>query len=167
MVPVTACYLGRHSDANDKDREVYLLTLDSLSTPYLAPEIAGHQFTCLCALDATFVSSEDLSRFCLRLLELGCAYFCAWGPDCERVHDTMDKEEVGLLGSPDGGVVMTTWHAKDSLKAALDFFIDCTEPDETYAPHGCDRGLIICVANPKWKAAIKRYASREIGFASR
>jgi hypothetical protein len=54
-------------------------------------------------------------------------YFCSWGPDCERFHDIVDEvlmeDDVGeqkFAGPNSIDVIMTTWHAKDSLEDAID-----------------------------------------------
>jgi hypothetical protein len=137
--------LGRHSGSN---RELYLISLESFEDQ-LWSFSGGGRFTSFCAMHAREISSPAIATFCSHLLQLGCAYLCTWGPDCERVHDIMDQEVVyGHQWDQSMGCVMTTWHADDTLQSALDFFLDCTEPDEAYAPTGCDRGLIVCVGRP-------------------
>ena len=81
-------------------------------------------------MDATALAAAELGEFCRHLLRSGCAYLCTWGPDCERVHDVMDQAVVGE-NPPDTylGCVMTTWHEKESLIDALEYFFDCTLPD--------------------------------------
>ena len=106
----------------------------------------GRHFVCLCVMDARNTSADELGSFCSNLLRTGCAYFCAWGPDCERVHNAMDAEIVG--DDPPTtyiGCVMTTWHANEALRDAFGFFLDCTAPDEDFAPDGCASALIIVV----------------------
>jgi hypothetical protein len=153
--------LGHHSASN---REVYLLTLDDLDAPFTLSDIQGGHFTCFCALNAEGLPTDELGKFCSHLLQLGCAYLCVWGPDCERVHDIMDEEIVGD-NPPQSylGCVMTTWHAKDSLKDSVSFFLDNTEPDDTYAPNGCNAALIITRAGNDWNATIEKFVTAEIG----
>jgi hypothetical protein len=52
------------------------------------------------------------------------------------VHDQFDLER--LPDEPKGRIVMTTWHAKESLSEALWFFTSCVEPDETFAADCAD-----------------------------
>jgi hypothetical protein len=93
------------------------------------------QFACLCVIDASSIETHELSAFCSRLIDLGCAYYCTWGPDCERVHDIMDQQVIGENPpATDIGCLMTTWHAQESLAEAVDFFLTWTVPDEEYAP---------------------------------
>jgi hypothetical protein len=155
--------LGYHSVSK---REVHMLILDTLATPNKLPDIEGRYFACFCALDAKRLPAGELGEFCSRLLQDGCAYLCAWGPGCARVHDIMDEQIVGD-NPPDScvGRVMTTWHAEESLPDALSFFLNSTQPDESYAPEGCEVALIISLAASDWNAAIEQYASDEMASA--
>ena len=158
-------FLGYHVDTN---RNVFLLSVASLSPAPAILELRSQHFTCFCAMDATASAAADLGKFCSSLLRSGCAYLCAWGPDCERVHDIMDELVVGE-DPPQTyvGCVMTTWHANDSLKGALEYFLDCTVPDSDYAPNGCDWALIISVGSPAWDAMIEQYvATRTVSTSS-
>ena len=76
------------------DRQIWL-ELDALQAAFDWDELHQQKFVCLCAVDASSVPSDELSAFCSQLIDLGCAYFCVWGPDCERVHDTMDRLVIG------------------------------------------------------------------------
>jgi hypothetical protein len=145
--------IGYHAAS---ERQVFLLTLDSLHAPWSMPIAEGRHFTCFCAMDARNVTAAELGEFCARLISLGCAYLCTWGPDCERVHDVMDELVVG--DNPPQtylGCLMTTWHAKDSLEDALHFFLYAADPDEEYAPNGCGLALCISVASTEWNVAIE------------
>jgi hypothetical protein len=141
-------------------RAIFLLTLDSLNGLWVRPNSDGRHFVCFCAMDARAMSADELGEFCSRLLHLGCAYPCTWGPDCQRVHDIMDEEIVGdNPPDTDWGDVMTTWHSKDSLEDALQFFLTCTTPDEVFAPDACSSGLIITVGSTEWCTAIEHYVT--------
>ncbi|HVG27342.1 MAG TPA: hypothetical protein VM865_07035 [Acidobacteriaceae bacterium] len=65
--------------------------------------------------DATLHSAADL------LVRHGLAYLQAWGADCERWHDVVDRVNIDRLTSlgvyPEGAwdPLMTTWHARQSL----------------------------------------------------
>ena len=138
-------------------RQIWLLELDEIKTGFAWDELHGQKFVCLCAMDASSIARDDLSRFCSHLINLGCAYFCVWGPDCERAHDIMDEEAIGdNPPATDIGCLMTTWHAKESLVAAVDFFLNCTIPDEKYAPAGCPYGLAVAVGSRGWAKEIEQ-----------
>ena len=156
--------LGYQTRYHDLERDVLLMGLDEVAAPYAPPAIERRQFVCLCAMDARSVTNGDLRHFCSRLLRLGCAYLCAWGPDCERVHDIMDEIVIGD-NPPDSyvGCVMTTWHADWSLRATLDFFLFNTYPDKDYAPGGCQTALAISIGSEEWATAIEKYLLKKLG----
>ena len=104
------------------------------------------------ALDATSIGDEQIRRTAKLLIEKGIAYFCVWGPDCERVHDLFDLER--LPKEPRDRVVMTTWHSKDSLSEALWFFEYCVEPAEGFAAD-CRDWVALSVSNEPWAHQIR------------
>jgi len=104
------------------------------------------------ALDATSINDEAIRKTAKSLLERGIAYFCVWGPDCERVHDQFDLERIP--DEPRGRVVMTTWHSKESLSEALWFFANCVEPDEGFDSEGTD-WVAVSVMNETWALQIR------------
>jgi hypothetical protein len=121
-------------------------------------KIPSKRFRLFVAANVTNVSAETVSDFALAALNEGMVYFCSWGPDCERLHDIVDKivveddnGEQRFAGPNIGGVIMTTWHAKDSLEDAIDFFATCAAPTDGLASES-DFRLVICVANHLWAA---------------
>jgi len=106
-------------------------------------------FVLFLAADATSISDLKIREVSKALLDQGCCYFCAWGPDCERVHDQFDSQrEV-----PELNCVMTTWHAKDGLREALDFFVYCTWPADGFANSTVD-WIAVSVGDEDWAEAI-------------
>ena len=139
-------------------RQIWLLELDAINVPFHCDELQKQQFTCLCVCDASSMGTDELATFCMRLIDLGFAYFCTWGPDCERVHDIMNQQVIGENPpATDIGCLMTTWHAKESLAEAVDYFLACTVPDEEYAPAGCACGLAVVVGSMDWATNIERH----------
>jgi hypothetical protein len=104
------------------------------------------------AVNATPIKDETLRKTAKSLLERGIVYFCVWGPDCERVHDQFDLER--LPDEPKGRVVMTTWHAKESLSEALWFFANCVVPDEGFGLD-CGDWVALSVTNDSWAQQIR------------
>ena len=140
------------------ERNVFLLSLESIATQFATLFPDAGQFVCLTAIDARGISDEAFLSFCSHMLRLGCAYFCAWGPDGERVHDLMDRVVVG--DNPPGtyaGCLMTTWHDNELLEDAADFLLTCAIPDEDYAPIGCQTALIITVGSDAWAGDLERH----------
>jgi hypothetical protein len=69
------------------ERTLYLSALSRLTEwPDYLSEPDPH-FVLFLALDARNVSSAALAAFAQKTYRQGLAYLCAWGPDCERVHD--------------------------------------------------------------------------------
>ena len=81
---------------------------------------------------------------------------CAWGPDCERVHDIID-EMVSYPGNdfgvPEDSCIMTTWHSSEPLREALRFFLVNSWPDEHYQD-STHTALAISVGSSAWEAEI-------------
>ncbi len=144
-------------------RQVSILALEAIQTSFTWSECEGEQFVCLCAMDARSISDEQISALCSRLIQLGCAYLCSWGPDCERVHDIMDRTVIG--SDPPKtylGCLMTTCHAKESLAEAVDYFLTCTVPDGYYSPNGCTKALAVAVGSGLWATQIKQHVRASI-----
>jgi hypothetical protein len=140
------------------ERELLLLTLTSPIEDFDLAACARRPFTCLCAMDASGVSVDDIAALLERLLILGCAYLCAWGPDCDRVHDIMDEIVVGdNPPDTDRGLVMTTWHTHDTFEETLWFLEQCTFPAEDKFPNGADLALILCIGNSDLPQAVRDY----------
>ncbi len=104
------------------------------------------------AVNATSINDDTVRKTAKSLLESGLAYFCVWSPDCERVHDQFDLER--LPDEPKGRVVMTTWHARESLSEALWFFANCVEPDEGFEAD-CADWVALSVTNDSWAQQIR------------
>ena len=88
------------------------------------------RFRLFVAADTSHSSVEEISAFAEGALIAGMVYFCAWGPGCERFHDIVDEiiadDRVSgrnrFLPPTSDDVVMTTWHAHETLEEALDYF---------------------------------------------
>ncbi|MGH9588503.1 MAG: DUF7684 family protein, partial [Acidobacteriaceae bacterium] len=118
------------------------------------------------AIDATTIPDETIRSAAKFLVERGLAYFCAWGPDCERVHDLLDQER--MREEPEGRCVITTWHAKESLSQALSFFSNCVEPDDGFIAN-CKDWVALSVSNKAWlhqvrTDLVKRRSTKKIAL---
>ena len=109
------------------ERELYFVAALEFAALPESFTFPSARFVALLVADTTQVADETLSSFARALLGAGCSYFCAWGPGCERVHDLFDQE---CLFTP--AVIMTTWHAKESLDGALWFFLRSSWPDDAH-----------------------------------
>ncbi|MEM7353891.1 MAG: hypothetical protein AAF657_24030, partial [Acidobacteriota bacterium] len=113
------------------------------------------RYVCLLAWDARDVPADAIACFARKLLDSGAVYVCTWGPDCERVHDIVDEEDVDLdLPEHLDGVVMTTWHSDKPLADAIFFALLCSAPDEVYSA-GCDSTIGISIGSAAWAEEIR------------
>jgi hypothetical protein len=131
--------------------------------PARNPEIPSKSFRLFVAADITEVSTQTVSDFALAALNQGMVYLCSWGPDCERFHDIVDEvlveDNIGQqkFARPNSSdVIMTTWHANDSLEDAIDFFATLAVPTDGFAPDS-DSRLVVCVANQQWAAQADKF----------
>jgi hypothetical protein len=129
----------------------------------LAPAIAvaSPRFVLLVAADAGLISGIDETL--KRLLDIGCVYLCAWGPQCEQLHDDMDHVVLTqeLDGTPER-CIMTTWHSKESLDEAARFALHWAVPDSAVAA-GCDSVVLASVGSAEWGASLARVAKSHGG----
>jgi hypothetical protein len=138
------------------ERDLYFLPLDRLSQFPECIDIHSKCFSVFLALDAAGLDCTVISGMARTLLQAGAVYFCCYGPDCERVHDIIDEEEIAQLTpgrENDGSVIMTTWHANESLLDALWFFVSNSFPDDKYFDN-CRAGVAISCGNPTWEKQI-------------
>ena len=128
-----------------------------------ALEVPSRRFRLFVAADINNVSTQAISDFALAALSKGMVYFCSWGPGCERFHDIVDEVVVEddlsqqkFSGPKTGDVVMTTWHAHETLEEALDFFAISAVPTDGFAPDS-DFRVVICLGNSDWAAQATKF----------
>lgn len=108
-------YLGSAPTFRDWKQNVH-----PLKPPFIAVVVA----------DAAGVPTAEVQGFAQELLKQGVAYVCAWGRECERVHDVFDDV---ILQRPEGDpFVMTTWHDDESMDEALWYGVWAACPDEAF-----------------------------------
>jgi len=136
-------------------KDIYLCpstTIDGLAEK-ITP--TSPNFGLLLAMDAQSIDSSQIGELAEELIEKGLAYLCAWGLDCERVHDIFDEIEVQRnLEIEDNGEMMTTWHPDYTLEEALQFFVDSAFPQQ---PHEetCRDWIVAPIGNDKWEPKIR------------
>ena len=146
--------LGR--DLNS--RELFLLQLRSWDDWPRELDLPSKHFCLLLAGDAQGVSQETIGRLADTAVAGGCVYLCAWGPDCERVHDWFDLKFVQRNiadETPNAPVVMTTWHEKETLDSALTFLTRDALPDDAFAAT-CRSSLVAVIGNREWAESVRR-----------
>jgi hypothetical protein len=148
-------------------RELFVLELDK---PEDLPDkfsLGGRKFVCLVVWDAHGIDPVRISMLARKLLDAGVVHVSAWGPDCERVHDIFDEEAVG--GSPPqvpDHVVMTTWHADETLADAIWFTLRCSWPDDAYEVN-CVSTLGLTIGVQSWAEEVRSAFLDPEGFSAR
>jgi hypothetical protein len=132
------------------ERELYIIAAPDFADLPRSFSFPTPHFAALLAADTTVTPESTLTAFADTLLQSGCAYFCSWGPGCERVHDLFDAQ---CLFAP--SLIMTTWHADEPLDEALWFLLRSTFPDEAYFDT-CRSALAITVADSDSATHIER-----------
>ena len=74
-------------------KEIFLCTPDSLEQFARDIKVASQHFGLLLLMDARGQTDETLFDAAKQLVSKGLVYLCAWGADCERVHDRFDDAE--------------------------------------------------------------------------
>jgi hypothetical protein len=120
-------------------------------------------FVLFLACDATTFSADVIGDFAGEALKKGMVYFCAWGPDCERVHDVVDEVIVMNNLESRGNTIMTSWHNKESLKEALQFAEWATPVGDDIEETDKDL-VVVTVANSAWSKAVNKMLAK---FASK
>ena len=92
------------------------------------PDIGRHRwFRAIVILDGVYSEAwqDKVSRW---LVDAGCLYMMAWGPNCTTWDDSVDLAQIEkfLPGeAPENEFVMTTWHDNESLEEVFWFAQMC------------------------------------------
>jgi hypothetical protein len=135
-------------------KDLYLCSTAEIESLVAVVAPSSQHFGLLLALDAMSIESERIGSVAEKILRKGLVYLSAWGPDCERVHDIFDEVEIGRDPEQGKPVVMTTWHADESLEEAVWFFVNAAFSDEAYAS-SCSDWILASVGNRDWEKAIR------------
>jgi len=130
-------------------RDLFLMTLQSWDDWPAELNLPSKHFCLLLAGDAKSASDDTIGRFADAALDDGCVYLCAWGPDCDRVHDLFDTKIVDreLAGETRNALaVMTTSHGRETLDEAIEFLTSAAWPDDAFA-ETCRSALVAVVGN--------------------
>lgn len=87
------------------------------------------------------------------LVESGCLYMMAWGPDSSDWDDSVDSANVEAVGGeviPDDHFVMTTWHEHEPLSETFWF----SEHAASHPTVLIDEAIIVDVAPRERKAEL-------------
>ena len=147
-----------HLGQDNLARELFLVSLDSWNQWPRGLNLPSDHFCVLLAGDASSADADAIGSLADAALDDGCVYLCAWGPDCDRVHDLFDLKIVErsiAAETPKSPPVMTTSHRAETLDEATEFLINAAWPDDAFA-ETCRSALIAVVGSSEWIAAIRR-----------
>lgn len=112
-------------------------------------------FGLLLAMDASKIDSKTIGDAADRILAGGLVYLCAWGSDCERVHDIFDESALDINDELTGDdVIMTTSHKDEPLREAVWYFVHAAFPTESFWRQ-CTDWIIAPVGNHEWEKQIR------------
>ena len=101
------------------DRPVYVRVSEGAALP---PIDEYRPFRAVVVLDSDYSGKwqDEVSRW---LVDAGCLYMMAWGPNCTRWDDSVDYAQIAKYpdGAPDPDFVMTTWHEDETLEEVFWF----------------------------------------------
>lgn len=125
--------------------------------------IHGKHCVLFLAMDARPMSINEISNIANWALDQGAVYLCAWGPDCERVHDIVDEVIVNRNpGETDEDVIMTTWHEDETLEEALWFAVNSAFAVGAYE-QTCKTLVTVTIGNQDWGSQIAKKLSESVG----
>ncbi len=136
-------------------RQVLFCSASSLGSLPAALSPLSRPFVLFIAADASSVTEQTVLLVAEKLLSQGMIYACVWGQDCERVHDLLDAASVQRNPSvSNANVVMTTWHAEETIEEAVWFFLNCAWPAAAYE-QTCDSWVAAVIGNAEWEKSVK------------
>jgi hypothetical protein len=147
-----------------KEQSRLLLSVFASDPCDFSSSVAIHGKHCVLflAMDARTMSINEISHIANWALAQGAVYLCAWGSDCERVHDIID--EVVCNRNPDvtdEDVIMTTWHEDEALDEALWFAVNSAFPTGAYS-ETCKTLVAVAVGSEDWGNEIAKKLSESV-----
>jgi hypothetical protein len=142
------------------ERFFYLCPADSIED--LGQKIGNGSvnFALFLAMNANGIADGNVVQGARKLLSEGLASLCAWGPDCERVHDLFDVAAHDVNSKLSGDdVVMTTWHSDEAMEEALWYFVRASFVTDNFAKT-CRDWIISPISNPEWEQQIRTEIAR-------
>lgn len=144
-------------------REIYVCLAESIGDLPGEIRASSPSFGLLLALDAKALNDQEILGAAAKLVEKSLVVLCAWGPDCERVHDLFDRAAKNKNDElADDDVIMTTWHSRETLTEAMWFFIHAAFPTQSFEPN-CADWIIAPIRNRDWEEEV-RTKIREVAF---
>ncbi|HMD09597.1 MAG TPA: hypothetical protein VKH63_18850 [Candidatus Acidoferrum sp.] len=142
-------------DEDFPERVFYLCPTDSKENLGEKITLSNADFGLFVAMNANGVADERILQGAKLLLSKGLACLCTWGPDCERVHDRFDVAARGINSELSGDdVIMTTWHADETIEEALWFFVHAALVTKKF-DKTCKDWIIAPISSPELEQLIR------------
>ena len=111
-------------------------------------------FVLFLAANRANVKEQEIVLTAKKLITSGLTYICTFGPDCEKGHDIFDY--ANILWEQEHKtefLVMSTWHAHETLEEALYFCILNAEPKDVKEIESSM--VVLSVGNLEWSKTIQ------------
>jgi hypothetical protein len=142
-------------DGDFPPKIVSLCTGDSLTDIPTLIQPANTNFVLLLIMNGTQFDSPLIYSAAEKLLDNGMIYACVWGSECERVHDIIDQARFKRHPEEtNNNVIITTWHAQESIEEAVWFFLNCAWPATAYQ-NTCSDWVAAVIGNPEWESRVR------------
>lgn len=141
--------------ADSGGRPVFLVTVPTIEAAKELPLPGGVFFKLFIASEVSQRQGDASFEMAKYFIFGGCCYMCAWGASCSDWDDDFDYAVIiPRLDEPhrftypddDAHLLMTTWHAKETLDSARWFFVANAEPCEGFTP-ACRVCLALAIGN--------------------
>ncbi len=126
-------------------------------------DVESKYFGTFIAWDARSSMHNEIASFVKTLIDAGCVSFVCWGPDCQRVHDIADECDPY---KDNDSVIMTTWHADESLDDAVWYFLNTMFAMADFEPV-FRSSLAISVGSEPWASSIRAALRDPRSFSAR
>ena len=117
--------------------------IGSLAAWPIQLSMPSQYFACLVIADGNAESTDELGVWASRALGQGMVFCAVWGPGCEVVDDVVDwavlERDQFRTDTP---VFLTTWHPRESLAEAIEFFAKTAIPAAEYQSE-CQAWLLL------------------------
>lgn len=122
---------------------------------HLDDPFAGEPYVCILFANDPSITPQERSDMSRRLVETGCRYAVCAGHECSAWDDAVDWACLEMdqnFSPPDKSLVMTSWHADDSVAEVVHFGLMCTNFDQ----HDFRRYLVLSIGTaPELRDAVR------------
>ena len=133
------------------------LILHSVRSAFDVPDAFltdGYYFIAMLVWDAERAGDREVLPLARKLINAGCACIWCWGGGCERVHDLFDEAWVAdVVDDETENVLMTTWHADETLDSFIYFALRRTKVTSKYAGE-CRTSIALVIGDTNRASAI-------------